>query len=69
MDSQKRGMLMSLMKMKFQLQAAVESSLCGPAEEVLNEENMRSAFDVRVKIADFLFEGFRYRSVIPIATV
>ena len=37
--------------------------------EVLNEENMRSAFDVRVKIADFLFEGFRYRSVIPIATV
>ena len=27
MDSQKRGMLMSLMKMKFQLQAAVESSL------------------------------------------
>lgn len=45
------------------------TSLCGPAEEVLNEENMRSAFDVRVKIADFLFEGFRYRSVIPIATV
>ena len=45
------------------------ASLCGPAEEVLNEENMRSAFDVRVKIADFLFEGFRYRSVIPIATV
>jgi len=31
--------------------------------------NMRSAFDVRVKIADFLFEGLRYRSVIPIATV
>ena len=45
------------------------TSLCGPAEEVLNEENMRSAFDVRVKIADFLFEGLRYRSVIPIATV
>lgn len=45
------------------------TSLYGPAEEVVNEENMRRAFDVRVKIADYLCDGLRYRSVIPIATV
>lgn len=44
-------------------------SLYGPASTVVNEENMRHAFDVRVKILDCLCDGLCYKSVIPIATL
>ncbi|GKH49952.1 iron ABC transporter ATP-binding protein [Eubacteriales bacterium] len=44
-------------------------SLCGPAAETINEENMRRAFSVQVKIEDYRYEGRCYKSVIPLAVV
>lgn len=43
------------------------SSICGAAAEIINEENMRQAFSVNVKINDYFYEGTTYKNVIPIS--
>lgn len=43
------------------------NSICGIASEIINEENMRQAFSVNVKIKDYLYEGTIYKNVIPIS--
>lgn len=42
------------------------TSFYGPAESTITEENMRKAFSVEVKIADYDYGGINYRNVIPI---
>lgn len=42
------------------------SSHYGESGETITEENMKKAFSVEVKIADFYYEDIRYQSVIPI---
>ncbi|MDR1133352.1 MAG: ABC transporter ATP-binding protein [Synergistaceae bacterium] len=39
----------------------------GPSKDIVSEDNMRSAFDVRVLIRDVLFEGRTHKSVIPVS--
>jgi iron complex transport system ATP-binding protein len=43
------------------------ASFYGPTDKIVNEENMRGAFDVRVLIRDFRFENRVHKSVIPIS--
>ncbi len=43
------------------------SSISGPAAEIINEEHMRQAFQVNVKIEDYLYDGVLYKNVIPIS--
>ena len=44
-------------------------TVCGAAAEVISEANMRRAFQVEVKIADYRYESGCYKSVIPISVV
>ncbi|WP_373264244.1 ABC transporter ATP-binding protein [Hungatella hathewayi] len=42
------------------------SSFYGEAGETITEENMKKAFSVEVKIADYCYENIHYHNVIPI---
>lgn len=42
------------------------SSFYGEAGETITEENMKTAFSVEVKIADYCYENIHYHNVIPI---
>lgn len=41
-------------------------NIFGAAKEVITEANMKQAFSVEVKIADYMYEGENYQNVVPI---